>query len=116
MSTDDPSNTLPAPRADPPPVCLISLRPMTKGSLRAFVDIEIVRAGLILRNCAWFRHADGREWIALPSQRYEGSDGLARFTPLVEFAPSASEARRRFQQATLDAIHVVMAVELEADR
>jgi hypothetical protein len=107
-------NTLPAPIA--PALRVISLRPMTKGSLRAFVDIEIVRAGLILRNCAWFRNADGREWVALPSQRYEGSDGVARFTPLVEFAPSASEARRRFHQATLDAIHAVMAIELEADR
>lgn len=92
MSTDDPSNTLLAHITPRPALRVISLRPQAKGSLRA---------------C---------EWVALPSQRYEGSDGVARFTPLVEFAPSAFEARRRFHQATLDAIHAVMAIELEADR
>jgi hypothetical protein len=107
----DPSlNIIPA----RPPVRVISLRPMKKGSLRAFVDIEIVRAGLVLRNCAWLRNADEREWIALPSQRYEGSDGLARFTPLVEFGPSAKEARQRFQEAALAAIRTVAAIDVDA--
>jgi hypothetical protein len=88
---------------------VVNLRPMVKGSLRALVDIELVRSGLILRSCAWFRNADGKEWVALPAQRYEGSDGVARFTPLVEFSPGANEARQRFQEAALKAIHAVAA-------
>ena len=116
MSTDAPSNIVPASIAPGPRYVSISLRPQAKGSLRAFVDIEIVRAGLILRNCAWFRHADGREWVALPSQRYEGSDGVARFTPLVEFSPSAKEARQRFQQQALEAIHRVAAIDEDVAR
>jgi hypothetical protein len=111
---DPSSNTLPA--AARPALRIVSLRPMPKGSLRALVDIELVRAGLIFRNCAWFRNADGREWLALPSQRYEGSDGVARFTPLVEFAPGAKEARQRFQQAALDAIHALAAIDEEVAR
>ena len=110
------ADAVPAPIAPGPALRVVSLRPMPKGSLRALVDIELVRAGLIFRNCAWFRHADGREWLALPSQRYEGADGVARFTPVVEFSPSAKEARQRFQQQALEAIHRVAAIELEADR
>jgi hypothetical protein len=112
MSANDPSsNTLPAPLAGLPPVRVIGLRPMTKGKLRAFVDIELIRSGFIFRNCAWFRNADDREWLALPSQRYKGLDGVARFTPVVEFSPSAKEPRQRFQDAALSAIHAVMASE-----
>jgi hypothetical protein len=77
---------------------------MAKRALRALVDIELVRSGLVLRGCAWFRNAEGKEWVTLPTQRYEGSDGVARFTPLVEISPSAKEARQRFQEAALAAI------------
>jgi hypothetical protein len=87
------------------------LRPMAKGPLRALVDIELVRSGLILRNCAWFWSADGKEWVALP-----GSDGVARFTPLVEFSSSAWEAWQRFQKAALAAIRAVMTLDGTADR
>jgi hypothetical protein len=87
---------------------------MKKGSLRALIDIELVRSGLIFRNCAWFRNSDGKEWVALPAQRYEGPDGVVRFTPLVEFSSSPSEARQRFQDAALAAIHAVAAIDEDA--
>jgi hypothetical protein len=89
---------------------------MAKGSLRALVDIEVVRSGLILRNCAWFRNAYGKEWVALPAQRHERPDGVARFTPLVEFSSSTWEARQRLQEAALVAIRAVMAIDEEAKR
>ena len=95
---------------------VLNFRPMAKGSLRALLDIELVRSGLILRNCTWFRNPDGREWVGLPAQRYEGSDGVARFTPLVEFAAGATEARKRFQQQALEAIHAVAAIDEETAR
>jgi hypothetical protein len=47
----------------------------------------------------------------LPAQRYEGPDGVARFTPLVEFASTAWEAQQRFQEAALAAIHRVVALD-----
>jgi hypothetical protein len=99
------TNALPAPIASLPTVRVVNLRPLARGTLRALADLELVRAGLIFKNCSWFRHSDGREYIALPSQRYEGQDGVARYNPLVEFAPNAKEARQRFQEAALAAIH-----------
>jgi hypothetical protein len=91
---------------------VLNFRPMAKGPLRALVDIELVRCGLILRNRTWFRNPDEREWVCLPAQRYEGSDGVARFTPLVEFSPGAKGGSpEKFQEAALKAIHGVAAID-----
>ena len=56
------ANALPAPIANLPTVRVVNLRPQAKGSLRAFVDLELTRIGLVLRDCTWHRH-DGKEWI-----------------------------------------------------
>jgi hypothetical protein len=102
MPTDDTSNTLAVPFARQPTVRVVSLRPMAKGSLRALVDIELVRAGLVLRSCGWFRNPDGKEWVTLPAQRYEGPDGVARFTTLVS-VQAPRRRGKRFQEAALAA-------------
>ena len=100
-------NTLPV-IVGSPTVRVVSHRPMDKGSFRASVDLELTRGGIIFKHCGWFRNAEGQEWVTLPSQRYEGANGVARYTALVEFALNAKEARRRFQEAALAAIHAVL--------
>jgi hypothetical protein len=105
------TNALPAPITSLPTVRVVNLRPQAKGSLRAFVDLELTRIGLVLRDCTWHRQADGKEWIGLPAKPYKGPDGVIRWKPLVEFAPSASEARRQFQEAALVSIHSLMALD-----
>lgn len=104
-------NTLPAVVVGPLTVRVVSLRPMARGAFRASVDLELTRVGIIFKNCGWFRNVEGQEWVTLPSQRYEGLDGVARYHPLVEFAPNAKEARQRFQEAALAAIHSILTSE-----
>jgi hypothetical protein len=85
------TNALPAPIVSLPAVRVVNLRPQEKGGLRAFVDLELTRIGLVLRDCTWHRQADGREWIGLPSKSFQGGDGVTRWKPMVEFASTASE-------------------------
>jgi hypothetical protein len=89
-----------------PTLAVVNLRSQAKGTARAFLDIEVTTLGIVLRDCIWRRH-DGREWIGLPARR---GDGVA------DFIPSASSARRRFQQAALKAVHAVMALDEEPSR
>jgi hypothetical protein len=112
--SDASSNIIPAPIAGPPKVRIANLRPQARGSLRAFVDLELTRIGLVLRDCTWHRQADGRDGIGLPSKPYQSGDGVTRWKPMVEFASPAVEARRWFQDAALAAIHAVAAIDEDA--
>lgn len=84
-----------------PALAAVNLRPQAKGTVRAFLDIEVTTLGIVLRDCIWHRH-DGREWIALPR------DGG------VDFLPSAAAARRQFQADALAAVNAVAANDEEA--
>jgi hypothetical protein len=110
------ANAPPIPIASLPTVRVVNLRPQAKGGLRAFVDLELTRIGLILRDCTWHQQANGREWIGLLSKPYQGGDGVTRWKPMIEFASSASEARKRFQEAALKAVHAVAASDEDAAR
>jgi hypothetical protein len=91
-------NTLPTPLARQLTIRASNLRPQGKGTLRAFVDLELFRIGCVLRDCTWIRNPDGREWVGLPSKSYQGSAGVTRWRPVAEFSPDAYEARQRFQE------------------
>jgi hypothetical protein len=108
------TNALPAPIAHLPTVRVVDLRPQAKGGLRAFVDLELTRIGLVLRDCTWHRQADGKERIGLPSKPFQGGDGVTRWKPTIEFASSASEARKPFHEAALKAIRAVAAIDEDA--
>ena len=86
----------------------IKLRRYEKNTLRAFVDLELSRVGLVLRDCAW-HEKNGEEWISFPSRSYEGDDGVTRWQPLIEFVEGAKEARKQFQEQALVAIHAAVA-------
>jgi hypothetical protein len=108
------TNALPTPITSLPTVRVVNLRPQAKWSLLAFVDLGLIRIGLVLRDCTWHRQTDGHEWIGLPSKPYQGSDGVTHWKPVVEFASIASDARQRFQDAALAAICAVAAIDGDA--
>jgi hypothetical protein len=82
----------------------IKFRRFEKNTLKGFADLELTRVGLIIRDCTW-HEKDGREWIGFPAKSFTGQDGATKWTPLIEFAEGAVEARKQFMQQALDAIH-----------
>jgi hypothetical protein len=85
----------------------IRFRPYAKNTLKGFVDLELTRVGLVLRDCTW-HEKNGREWIAFPARSYTDKDGNTQWSPLVEFAAGATEAREVQRQA-INAIHIAEA-------
>jgi hypothetical protein len=65
-----------------------------------------------LRDCSCHQH-EGKEWISLPGHPYQGSDGIQRWQPIVEFAEGARETRRQFQEKALESIHAIAKAEAE---
>jgi hypothetical protein len=84
----------------------IKFRAFEKNTLKGFADLELTRVGLILRDCTLHEKA-GKQWIAFPAKSFTGQDGETRWTPIIEFAESAGEARKQFQQQALDAIRAM---------
>ena len=82
----------------------IKLRRYEKNTLKGFVDLELTRVGLVLRDCTWHEKA-GKEWIGFPAKPYETKTGATAWQPLVEFAEGAKDAREQFRRQALDAIH-----------
>jgi hypothetical protein len=92
------------------PIRCIRFRPYPKNTLRAFVDLELTRVGLVLHDCTW-HEKNGKEWVSFPARSYQDKDGNTLWAPLVEFAESAKQAREQFQRQAIEAIHA--AAELE---
>ena len=82
----------------------IRFRAFEKNNLKGFVDLELTRVGIIIRDCT-LHEKGGREWIGFPARSYEAKDGTTAWQPLVEFAEGATEARRQFQEQAVAAIH-----------
>src|ERR1051325_4979374 len=86
--------------------------PLERHTLRGFVTLALDPSGLVLRDCTYHRHQDGREWIGLPGkpqldtngqQRRDPATGKALYVPVVEIPDK--DARERFQRAALEAVH-----------
>jgi hypothetical protein len=84
--------------------------PYERNTLKGFADLELTRVGIVLRDCTWHMK-DGKQWVGFPARSYTDKDGATAWSPLVEFAQDAKEARAQFQQQALDAIHAVAAGE-----
>jgi hypothetical protein len=65
--------------------------------------LELSRVGIVIRDCTW-HVKEGKEWIGFPARPYE-KDSITAWSPLVEFAEGAKEARTQFQQHALAAVH-----------
>jgi hypothetical protein len=88
----------------------VRFRPYVKNTLRAFVDLELTRVGLVLHDCCW-HEKNGKHWVAFPARSYLDKNGNTLWSPLVEFAEGAAKAREQFQRQAVEAIRA--AAELE---
>ena len=85
----------------------VRFRPHRRNTLRGFCDLELVRTGIIISDCTWHRHANGKEWVGFPARPYTDKNGESQWQALIEFAPGAKQAREQFQVQALAAIHAV---------
>lgn len=83
-----------------------NFKTVRKRTLRGYTDLELP-SGLILRGCSWHENENGEQWVGLPTRAYTGADGSTKYAPVVEFAESAREARKKFQEQALAAIRSV---------
>ena len=90
-------------------------RPIAKNTLVGFMTLELQPSGLVLNDCSFHRHQDGREWVGLPSkpqldksgvQRKDPNTGKVLYTPVVEI--KGKEARERFQEHAVAAINALI--------
>jgi hypothetical protein len=88
-----------------PIIRFLKLRRYEKNTVKAFVDLELSRGGLVFRDCTW-HEKNGQEWISLPARSYEGDDGATRWQPLIEFTVGAKQAREQYQRHAIAAIHI----------
>ena len=92
--------------------------PMERNTLKGFVTLSLEPSGIVLHDCTLHRTADGREWIGLPGKPQIDIDGRQRrdpvtgkplYTAVVEVV--GREARDRFQEAALAAVHRLLDAE-----
>ncbi|HEY1863432.1 MAG TPA: hypothetical protein VGG77_07030 [Roseiarcus sp.] len=82
---------------------IVNSRDHVKNTLRKIVSIELTRVGIVIHDCM-LHEKNGKQWIAFPSREWRGQDGERRFSPIIEFAEGATEARKRFQEMALAAL------------
>src|SRR5262245_40887166 len=87
----------------------IKFRADEKNTLRGFADLELTRVGLVLHDCTWHWHENGKQWVAFPARSYTNKDGATQWQVLIEFAEGAKRAREEFQRQALEAIHRFLA-------
>jgi hypothetical protein len=86
-------------------ILCIKLRRFEKNTLKGFVDLQLTRVGLVIRDCCW-HEKDGKEWVSFPARSYtDPGTGEVKWQPLVEFAPGARKAREQFREQAIEAIH-----------
>ena len=83
----------------------ISFRPSQKNTLRGFADLELTRVGLVLHDCTWHPHPNGREWISFPAREWIAQDGTKKYADLGGF--DHRDDALWFQRAALDGIHQI---------
>lgn len=90
-------------------------KPMQRNTLQGFCKLTLEPSGLVLNDCTFHRHLDGREWVGLPGKPQIERDGQPRkdpntgktlYAPVVEII--GKEARERFQAAALAAVHALI--------
>jgi hypothetical protein len=74
----------------------VRFRLFRKNTLQGFADLQLVRTGIIIKDCA-LHERGGKYWIAFPARAYQ-VDGRTAWSPVVEFSPDAGEAREAFQR------------------
>jgi hypothetical protein len=81
----------------------LKFRPYRKNTLQGFCDLQLVRTGLVIRDCCLHEKA-GKYWISFPARSYPGKDGNTQWATLIEFADDAGESREAFQHLAVAAV------------
>jgi hypothetical protein len=84
----------------------LKFRPYEKNTLRGFCDLQLVRTGLIIRDCC-LHEKGGKYWISFPARSYQDKAGGTQWAALIEFADGAKEAREAFQKQAVAAVRAV---------
>jgi len=93
----------------------IRFRAFRKNTLQGFADLQLVRTGLVIKDCCLHEKA-GKYWISFPARSYQDKDGQTRWSPLLEFAENAGEARETFQRLAVAAVHAFVDKQKSDDR
>ena len=83
---------------------------MKRIPLRVLPTSKLTRVGLVIRDCTW-HEKNGKEWVGFPARSYEDKNGNTQWSPLIEFAEGAREAREQFQRQALAVIRAVARME-----
>jgi hypothetical protein len=75
-----------------------------KNTLRGFCDLQLVRTGIIIKDCSLHQKND-RYWISFPARPYRAPDGGVAWAATVEFADGAN--REAFQKQAVAAVRAV---------
>ncbi len=79
---------------------IVSYKPIGKGTLKAFLKVEIVKWALQI-NGVMFHKTDKTQWIQLPMKEYT-SGNEKKYAPMLEFRDES--VFNRFQAAVLNAL------------
>jgi len=80
-----------------------NFRPLSKNTLKGFVDLEFTDIGIIVKECPW-HEKNGREWLAFPGRSYtDKNTGDLKWVNMIDFANA--DARQAFQDAALKAVY-----------
>jgi hypothetical protein len=81
----------------------IRFRSFRKNTLQGFADLQLVRTGLVIKDCCLHERA-GKQWISFPARSYQDGNGRTQWAALIEFAEGAGEAREAFQRLAVTAV------------
>jgi DNA-binding cell septation regulator SpoVG len=90
-----------SPQSKPSSIQVVELVSIAKGNLKAMASVRIGPA-LVVHKCRVIQQPGQRAWVSMPQERWEGSDGKAHYTALIELS---GDLRTRVEQAILEAAH-----------
>ena len=86
---------------------IVTFRQYEKNTLKGFLEVELP-SGMLIRDISWHQR-DDKEWISLPSRKFEKQDGSDGWSNLVDFVDS--DTYWKFAKAVIDALREYLAQE-----
>src|SRR5258705_10780759 len=90
-------------------------REVVRNTLLGFVTLTLSPSGIVLHECTFHRHPDGKEWVGLPARPQIDTDGRVRKDPITgkNLYAAVIEIKRkpereRFQTAAVAAVKALI--------